>query len=265
MDYDLEHVHLKLDHVRGGVLSHTEDYKQKFANIEEMAAQIATAAGLLVSVPMWNYGVPYVLKQYFDCILHPGLTFKETASGPRGLLSQGRPLAIVTSSGGGTGKDFLCPWLQEVGTMLGFDVCSIVRTAGVAQRSREDTMLEIASEARVAAAQFHMDWAKPLAVDMEVGCDTGVQGTTAEEVLEWDETQLLDWLRAMGGVSEPGLETLASVPVTGTLWLEAGEDDWRNEELDLDEKDIQRLMYLRERFAPSKPSEPSHEMECSHE
>eukprot|EP00971_Amphidinium_carterae_P170269 3373510-Amphidinium_carterae.2 len=34
-----------------------EDYKQKFANIEEMAAQIATAAGLLVSVPMWNYGV----------------------------------------------------------------------------------------------------------------------------------------------------------------------------------------------------------------
>eukprot|EP00971_Amphidinium_carterae_P170268 3373510-Amphidinium_carterae.1 len=36
--------------------------------------------------------VPYVLKQYFDCILHPGLTFKETASGPRGLLSQGLQL-----------------------------------------------------------------------------------------------------------------------------------------------------------------------------
>ena len=76
-----------------------------------------------------------VMKQYFDCVLHPGLcvfllqqlkpttasaahmppglTFTETSSGPTGLLGGGRPVVLLTSSGGVASKDYVTPWLLE--------------------------------------------------------------------------------------------------------------------------------------------------------
>lgn len=49
------------------------------------------------SVPMWNFGVPWRLKQYIDVITQPGLVFTADATGVTGLASGRR--AILVCSG----------------------------------------------------------------------------------------------------------------------------------------------------------------------
>ena len=74
----------------------------------------------LFSVPMWNHGVPYVLKQLIDVISQPGLVFAfDPVTGYRGLLDNKRAAVIYTSAvygpqrGRAFGTDFQQPYLND--------------------------------------------------------------------------------------------------------------------------------------------------------
>jgi FMN-dependent NADH-azoreductase len=74
----------------------------------------------LFSVPMWNAGVPYILKQFIDVISQPGLVFGfDPALGYSGLLQGKRAAIIYTSAvygpdrGPAFGADFQAPYLEE--------------------------------------------------------------------------------------------------------------------------------------------------------
>jgi FMN-dependent NADH-azoreductase len=80
----------------------------------------------LFSVPMWNHGVPYVLKQFIDVVSQPGLVFGfDPAAGYTGLLTGKRAAVIYTSAVYGDGRgpafgtDFQAPyfgdWLRWAG------------------------------------------------------------------------------------------------------------------------------------------------------
>ncbi len=49
--------------------------------------------------PLWNFGLPPVLKSYIDNILVSGKTFKYTENGPIGLLENKKSLYIQASGG----------------------------------------------------------------------------------------------------------------------------------------------------------------------
>nr|GID89230.1 hypothetical protein Ade03nite_81540 [Actinoplanes derwentensis] len=73
----------------------------------------------LFSVPMWNAGIPYILKQLIDVISQPGLVFAfDPASGYRGLLRGKRAAIIYTSAvyrpglPPEFGADFQSPYLE---------------------------------------------------------------------------------------------------------------------------------------------------------
>lgn len=219
---------------------------QCFAGIEKLAAQIATADGLIISAPMWNYGAPWVVKQYFDCILHPGLTFLETPSGPTGLFGGGRPLVIITSSGGAAGKDHLCPWLKDVGAMLGFDAPLVVSAANAAQSERQLLLEGIVRQAKDAARHFAEDRvaAAPPAESPEEPQDEEEVSATPQEVLLW--------LRSQDGISKDAIESVEAARIDGDLFATVTEDDWRNEELGLEDDDIARLMQLQAQFRKSR-------------
>ena len=81
------------------------------AAAEAWAAATATfrrfdAADLyLFSVPMWNHGVPYILKQFIDVVSQPGLVFGfDPERGYTGLLSGKRAAVIYTSAVYGDGR-----------------------------------------------------------------------------------------------------------------------------------------------------------------
>ncbi|WP_410622156.1 FMN-dependent NADH-azoreductase [Amycolatopsis sp. cmx-8-4] len=78
---------------------------------EEAFARFAAADRILFSVPMWNSGVPYVLKQFVDVVSQPGWVFGvDPATGYVHLLAgRGKRAAVVYTSavwGPGLGREF---------------------------------------------------------------------------------------------------------------------------------------------------------------
>ncbi|MDI6100279.1 NAD(P)H-dependent oxidoreductase [Actinoplanes sp. NEAU-A12] len=74
----------------------------------------------LFSVPMWNAGVPYILKQFIDVISQPGLAFGfDPRHGYSGLLRGKRAAVVYTSAvygperGPAFGADFQAPYLED--------------------------------------------------------------------------------------------------------------------------------------------------------
>ena len=74
---------------------------------------------------MWNFSIPYKLKQYIDLITHPGMTFTADKDGIRGLA--GGSGTVIYSRGGDyspkDGKpdpfDHQSPYLQAWLGLLG--------------------------------------------------------------------------------------------------------------------------------------------------
>lgn len=53
---------------------------------------------ILFSVPMWNFGVPWRLKQYIDTITQPGMAFDVGEAGVTGLASGRRAILICSGA-----------------------------------------------------------------------------------------------------------------------------------------------------------------------
>jgi FMN-dependent NADH-azoreductase len=74
----------------------------------------------LFSVPMWNAGVPYILKQFIDVISQPGMVFSfDPEHGYTGLLT-GKKVAVIYTSGvygdglpPSFGDDFQRPYFEN--------------------------------------------------------------------------------------------------------------------------------------------------------
>jgi FMN-dependent NADH-azoreductase len=93
----------------------------------------------LFSVPMWNAGVPYILKQFIDVISQPGLVFgfepergstgllQEKQRGSTGLLQEKKAAVIYASAVYGPGRgpafgaDFQRPFLDDWLRWTGID------------------------------------------------------------------------------------------------------------------------------------------------
>ena len=72
------------------------------------------------SVPMWNGGIPYILKQFIDVVSQPGLVFGfDPAAGYSGLLTGRKAAVIYTSAVYGEGRgpafgaDFQRPYFDD--------------------------------------------------------------------------------------------------------------------------------------------------------
>lgn len=63
------------------------------------ARQFHDADKYAVAAPLWNLGIPSILKAYIDYIMIVGITFRYTEQGPRGLCV-GKKAVHLTSRGG---------------------------------------------------------------------------------------------------------------------------------------------------------------------
>jgi len=63
------------------------EHQVRWNEIKRYANHFLAADLYLVSAPMWNFTVPYKLKQYIDVIVQPGLLFRVGANGPEGPSS----------------------------------------------------------------------------------------------------------------------------------------------------------------------------------
>jgi FMN-dependent NADH-azoreductase len=122
LSFGLSHVEGKMRLNSGKETAHD---KLKLLAVEEMTSQLLAANKVIISCPMWNYSVPYVLKQYIDCVVQSDLTFSDTVNGTEGLVT-GRPLLLITSSSSDFSSepmkslDFQVPYLKAIFGFIGF-------------------------------------------------------------------------------------------------------------------------------------------------
>lgn len=100
--------------------------RASFAEAERIALRFSLANRVLISTPMWNFGIPYKLKQWFDIVIQPGLTFRfDPVQGYLPLLKD-RPTIVILASGSdfATGMnrgriDMATPYLREALRFIG--------------------------------------------------------------------------------------------------------------------------------------------------
>jgi len=94
--------------------------------VVEITSRFTDADVYVISVPMWNGGIPYKLKQYIDIITQPGLLFGfDPEAGYFGLLEGKKAVVSYTSGVWAPGADkkygsefhaeYLGWWLDFVG------------------------------------------------------------------------------------------------------------------------------------------------------
>jgi FMN-dependent NADH-azoreductase len=91
-----------------------------WAAVHRTFERFASADYYLFSVPMWNHGVPYILKQFIDVVSQPGLVFGfDGNTGYTGLITGKRAVVVYTSAvygddrGPQFGVDFQAPYFND--------------------------------------------------------------------------------------------------------------------------------------------------------
>ncbi|MFT4584722.1 MAG: FMN-dependent NADH-azoreductase [Gammaproteobacteria bacterium] len=70
-----------------------------WGQVQKIFDRFNAADKYLFSVPMWNFGIPYILKHYIDIITQPGMAWSfDPAAGYSGLVT-GRAAVIYSSAG----------------------------------------------------------------------------------------------------------------------------------------------------------------------
>ncbi len=133
-----------------------------WAEVQTLFQRFNAADKYLISLPMWNFGIPYVLKHYIDVITQPGLAWSfDPASGYTGLV-KGSVCAIYASAGayhagsGAEAFDLQRPYLENWLAFIGLTDVRRVTIAGTLGAPEDTARARAAGieEARQAASTF---------------------------------------------------------------------------------------------------------------
>ncbi len=76
------------------------EYRTAWQEILAHIDRFVSADGYLLSTPMWNFNIPYRLKQYIDIIVQPKYLFRYNERGEAEGLIKNRKMVVITSRGG---------------------------------------------------------------------------------------------------------------------------------------------------------------------
>ena len=106
----------------------TDEHRTALAESDALVDELQRADVVVIGAPMYNFGVPAVLKAWVDMIARAQLTFRYTAEGPEGLL-KGKKAYIVVASGGvpvDSPADFATPYLRQALRFVGIEDIEII-------------------------------------------------------------------------------------------------------------------------------------------
>lgn len=119
--------------------SRTPRQTEILATSDELIAELQEAGEYVAGVPMFNFGIPAVMKLWIDQVSRTGKTFTYEGGSPKGLLI-GKKATFVVASGGvydqGTpagAMDFTGPYLRSVFGFLGVSDIALINAGGTAK------------------------------------------------------------------------------------------------------------------------------------
>lgn len=131
--------------------SHTPEQKELVKRSNEAIAQLFDTDILVISLPLYNFGIPSTLKSWLDNILRAGHTFGYSSEGPKGLVT-GKKVYIAFASGNiysdgpYQAYDFAIPYLKTALGFIGISDVEVIRAEGTAISGVMENALEKAIE-----------------------------------------------------------------------------------------------------------------------
>ncbi len=106
----------------------SEAQHQRLAFSDKLIDEIKQSEAIVLTTPMYNFGIPATLKAWIDLISRAGVTFRDTADGPVGLI-KGKHVDIVITTGGvplQSPVDFVTDYLKQVFRFIGIEDINII-------------------------------------------------------------------------------------------------------------------------------------------
>ncbi len=114
---------------------------------EQLVDQLFACDTLVISSPMWNLGLPSVLKAWFDHITRAGRTFAFTPQGEKVGLVNGKKVYSVVASGSVFAHgpfvhdDQFTPYIRVALAYIGITDVEFIRVDGTHDRASRETAL----------------------------------------------------------------------------------------------------------------------------
>lgn len=112
---------------------HTDQHRQAWKSVENVIAKFIAADKYVLATPMWNFSIPYRLKQYIDILVQPGYTFSfDDENGYQGLVKD-KPMLAVYARGGqyppgseAEAYDLQKRYIEQIFSFMGFSSISSI-------------------------------------------------------------------------------------------------------------------------------------------
>ncbi len=127
--------------------------------VEEVINEFKSADKYVISLPMWNFSVPYKLKHYIDVLVQPGYTFDSAGKG----LVTGKKMLLIYARGGeyapGTSSeqlDLQKRYMETILKFIGFQNIGGILIEGTAMSAEKkaESLAKAKEQALKTAAQF---------------------------------------------------------------------------------------------------------------
>lgn len=137
------------------------ELKETWQDIIQHIQRFLSSDAYLISTPMWNFNVPYKLKQYIDIIVQPKYLFRYTGAGEEGLVKN-RKMIVITSRGGEYSSeemrkfDFQEPYLRCIFGFVGITDISFIKAEAtdMGKKIQEERIRQAQAEALKMAKIF---------------------------------------------------------------------------------------------------------------
>lgn len=106
----------------------SSDQVEKLSFSNALVNEVKNADIIVIGAPIYNFGIPAVLKAWVDLVARARLTFKYTENGPVGLLNNKKVFLVVASGGVPieSKDDFNTQYMRKVLSFLGLDNVSVI-------------------------------------------------------------------------------------------------------------------------------------------
>jgi FMN-dependent NADH-azoreductase len=103
---------------------------------DQLTDELLQADLLVISTPMWNFGIPSALKAWIDLVVRPNRTFRYADGGVLGLAKDKKAILVLASGGVFTEGpwrpwDFVEPYLRQILGFIGVVDVQTVRIEGM--------------------------------------------------------------------------------------------------------------------------------------
>lgn len=117
--------------------THTPEQKEALKYSNEAIKTLLESDVIVIGVPLYNFGIPAVLKGWIDQIARAGKTFSYSAEGPKGLVTDKKVYLSIASGaifseGPYKSYDFSESYLRAVFGFLGMTDVTTFRVEGTA-------------------------------------------------------------------------------------------------------------------------------------